>query len=103
MNKLILAGVLSLVTTGAFAADKILGDSSEYYQSPLLDHGPGAKSTMLGPDHGHGDDVISDYTKHGHDGPVMKHPQASTNGNSNTNLHDHGDNAVDNFTQHPHN
>lgn len=103
MKKLILAGVLSLVATGAFALDKSLGDSSEYYQSPLEDHSPGAKSTMLGPEHGHGDDVVRDYTKHGHDGPVMKHPQASTEGNSNTNMHDHGDNVVDNFTPHPHN
>ena len=102
MKKLILAGVLSLVATGAFALDKNLGDSSEYGQSTLVDHGPGAKTTMLGPHHDHGDNVAQDFIEHDHDVPVMSHPEGPTTGNNGTKLHDHGDDVYKDFTPHPH-
>lgn len=102
MKKLILASALALIANGAFALDKNLGNTSEYSQSPLVDHSPGVKTNSLGADHDHGDNTISDYTPHGHDVPVQKRPQASGDDGRTNMMHDHGDDTVKNFTPHPH-
>lgn len=102
MKTLILASALTLITSGAFALDEYLGGSSEYYQSPLVDHSRGEKTNALGPHHDHGDNTLRNYIPHGHDVPVLEHPKASGDVNPNNMMHDHGDDTIKNFTPHPH-
>lgn len=102
MKKLILISALTFVTSGAFALDNSLGGSSEYYQSPLLDHGKSEKTNSLGANHGHGDNTVLDYIPHGHDFPVQEYPEATGDPDGTNMMHDHGDDTIQNFIPHPH-
>lgn len=102
MNKLLIATAIGLISTGAFATDQHIGESSEYYQSPLADHGPGAKTKMLAPGHDHGDDTQKNFVDHDHDMPVAKTQAASSGSSSMPGMHDHGDDVRDNYIAHEH-
>jgi hypothetical protein len=101
MKKLILASALTLLASGAFASDKFLGDTSEYYGNVQLDHAAGTRTDKLGYYHDHGDDVIKNHTPHGHSMPVESASQTSRGGDY-AGSHDHGDDVVRNYTPHPH-
>lgn len=98
MKYLIIATALTLGATGAFAHDEVLKNSSEGYQSPLADHGPGSKADQLSPQHGHGDDTVKNFVKHGHDLPIRDdHPHGPA-----TAMHQHGDDVVRDYVEHAH-
>lgn len=99
MKKLILITALSLATGGAFALDNHLSGSGEYYQSPLTDHSQGSKTEAIGVNHDHGDDTILEFTKHGHDVPVVDKPASSGEG-STPKVHDHGEDVIKEYIPH---
>ena len=61
MKRLIIITSLSLATTGAWAADEVLGGNPDMYKSPLTDHGPGER--MHAPQMGYGDEYGSQLIK----------------------------------------
>jgi len=96
MKKLIIATLLTLSSAGAMALDQVL-DKGEYYNSPLADHSRGQRTTVLGPNHDHGNDTAKEFVQHGHDLPVQpdNHPHMA-----NPAMHDHGDDTVKDFIKH---
>lgn len=101
MNKLIIAGAISLLSAAVFAHDKTLGDSPESYGSPLLDHGQGGTSQVLPENHDHGDNTTNNFVDHDHDRMVAENPVgqgAKLSGMQ----HDHGDDTTSNFVEHGH-
>ena len=103
MKNLIIAGAISLFATTAFALDKYVGDSSEFYGSVLTDHGAGAPQTnKLSSAHDHGDNTIDNFVEHEHDGKIVAQPVGRSDGNRIDPLHDHGDNTINNFVDHKH-
>jgi hypothetical protein len=101
MNKLIIAGAISLLSTAAFAHDKALGDSPEYDSSALVDHSQGTTSQTLPRNHDHGDETAKNFVDHDHERMMAEDPvgHAAWMG---TMQHDHGDNTVKNFNDHDH-
>jgi hypothetical protein len=102
MKKLLITSAIMLMTTGAYALDQNVGTSSEYYGSPLTDHGPaGGKSGQLSATHDHGDDTVKNFAEHGHDQRIVQTPPAgSGSGHMMPAMHDHGDDVVKDYTAH---
>jgi hypothetical protein len=103
MKKLLISSAIMLLTTGAFATDQHIGSTSEYYGSPLADHGPGGKSGQLSATHDHGDNTAKNFVEHGHDQRIVQTtPAGSGSGNMMPAMHDHGDNVEKNYNAHEH-
>lgn len=104
MKKLIIAGVISLFATTAFALHENVGDSSEFYGSTLTEHGAGSPQTNeVSATHDHGDDTIYNFVEHDHDGKIVAEPVGRNGKNRIDPLHDHGDDTINNFVEHQHN
>ena len=104
MKTLIVAGTIALLSTAAFANDKTLGESSEYYGSPLLDHGQPSTSNTLSKNHDHGDNAVNNFVDHEHARMMADHNRVIAEHNQMMGaMHDHGDNTVNNFVPHKEN
>ena len=105
MKKLLIAGAVSLLATAAFALDKHLGGESEFHGSILLDHGPGAPTGKLGPQHDHDEDTVKNFVEHDHDGQLIeKEPRTANTENAKVVPgHDHDIDVIKNFVEHEHN
>ena len=98
MKKLIIVGTISLLSATAFANDKTLGESSEYYGSPLLDHNNRSTSQTLPINHDHGDDATSNFVDHDHEQMLAEH--AAGHPGKMPAWHDHGDDTTQNYVEH---
>lgn len=101
MKTFITVGAICLLSSSAFAHDKVLGGNSELYGSPLLDHGSTPAVNTLPLNHDHGDDTVKNFIEHDHDQRIVNVPTGKVD--LNTMPHSHGDDAVKDYTPHPHN
>ena len=101
MNKILIAGSIGLLSAVAIAHDKTLGDSTEFYGSPLLDHGQGSTSQALPKNHDHGDNATSNFVGHDHERMMAEDPAGHSAWMSEM-QHDHGDDTIGNFVEHGH-
>jgi len=100
VKNFIIASAITLLSTAAIAHDKVLGESSEYESSPLVDHGQSKTSSTLPRNHDHGDDTVNNFVGHDHDRMMAEHHPAIA---QQPTVHDHGDNTSNNFVEHEHN
>ena len=100
MKAFIILGAISLISSSAFAHDKVLGGNSELDGSVLLDHGTAPASNTIPRNHDHGDDTAKNFVKHDHDQRIAD--TVTGNADLNTIPHTHGDDSVKDFTPHSH-
>jgi len=96
MKKIILASAIALISATAFASnDHGHGDDTV---KDFTKHGHDKSVSMpmsKGATHGHGDDTVKDFTKHDESG--MPSPTGKGSGKP---AHGHGDDTVKDFTKH---